>query len=188
MPWKNKTTMDQKIEFICEWLSEKYSITELCEYFEISRPTAYRLIQRYEQNGIKGLMDQSKAPIHHPNCTKKEVVEKILDLKEDHKRWGAKKLQKLLYNDFREDEIPTVLTVHNILKRNGLVCPQKRIRRVKPLYPIFDPQECNEVWSADYKGKFKMRNMQYCHPLTIADSRSRFLLQPGHICTRISHQ
>jgi len=175
MPWKNKTTMDQKIEFICEWLSEKYSITELYEYFEISRPTAYRLIQRYEQNGIKGLMDQSKAPIHHPNCTKKEVVEKILDLKEDHKRWGAKKLQKLLYNDFREDEIPTVLTVHNILKRNGLVCPQKRIRRVKPLYPIFDPQECNEVWSADYKGKFKMRNMQYCHPLTIADSRSRFL-------------
>jgi transposase InsO family protein len=56
-----------------------------------------------------------------------------------------------------------------------LVCPQKRIRRVKPVYPIFDPQECNEVWSADYKGKFKMRNMKYCHPLTIADSRSRFL-------------
>lgn len=175
MPWKNKTTMDQKIEFICEWLSEKYTITELCEYFEISRPTGYRLIQRYEQKGIKGLKDQSKAPIHHPNCTKKEVVEKILDLKEDHKRWGAKKLHKLLYNNFREDEIPGVLTVHNILKRNGLVCPQKRIRRVKALYPIFDPQECNEVWSADYKGKFKMRNMKYCHPLTIADSKSRFL-------------
>ena len=30
MPWKETTTMEQKVEFICEWLSEKYTITELC--------------------------------------------------------------------------------------------------------------------------------------------------------------
>lgn len=63
----------------------------------------------------------------------------------------------------------------------GLVCPQKRMRRVKPLHPIFDPQSCNEVWSADYKGKFLMGNKIYCHPLTIADSKSRFLFTAkGH--------
>jgi transposase InsO family protein len=46
---------------------------------------------------------------------------------------------------------------------------------------VFDPQECNEVWSADYKGKFLMGNKIYCHPLTIADSRSRFLFTAkGH--------
>jgi transposase InsO family protein len=175
MPWKETTTMEQKVEFICEWLSEKYSISELCRFFEISRPTAYRLIQRYEQYGIKGLMEQSKAPINHPNRTHPKVENGILLLKEKHKRWGAKKLRRLLFNDFTEVDIPSVVTVHNILSRHGLVCPQKRIRRVKPLYPIFDPQECNEVWSADYKGKFKMGNMKYCHPLTIADSKSRFL-------------
>jgi len=81
----------------------------------------------------------------------------------------------LLFNDFTENEIPSVVTVHNILSKHGLVCPQRRLRRVKPLYPIFDPQDCNEVWSADYKGKFKMGNKIYCHPLTIADSRSRYL-------------
>lgn len=175
MPWKETTTMEQKVEFICEWLSEKYSISELSRFFEISRPTAYRLIQQYEKHGIKGLLEQSRAPINHPNRTGQDIEKKILLLKEEHKRWGAKKLHRLLFNDFAEIEIPSVITVHNILLRHGLVCPQKRMRRVKPLYPIFDPQECNEVWSADYKGKFKMGNMKYCHPLTIADSKSRFL-------------
>ncbi len=175
MPWKETTTMEQKVEFICEWLCEKYTITELCKVFEISRPTGYRLIQRYEKLGIEGLLDQPKSPINHPNKTKKQVQEKILYLKKKHSKWGAKKLHRLLFNHFPPDDIPSVVTVHNILLKNGLVCPQKRLRRVKPIYPIFDPQDCNEVWSADYKGKFLMGNKIYCHPLTIADSRSRFL-------------
>ena len=83
MPWKNSTTMDQKIEFICEWLTSKYTITELCNSFEISRPTAYRLISRYEKYGIEGLREHSKAPINHPNRTNKNVEDKILHLKEN---------------------------------------------------------------------------------------------------------
>jgi transposase InsO family protein len=111
----------------------------------------------------------------HPNATNERVVNSILQLKEKHKLWGAKKIWKLLYNDYLNEIIPTVLTVHNILKKHALVCPQKRLQRVKPIHPIFDPQECNEVWSADYKGKFLMGNKIYCHPLTIADSKSRFV-------------
>lgn len=69
-----------------------------------------------------------------------------------------------------------------ILKKHGLVCPQKRLRRVEPIHPIFDPKECNEVlWSADFKGKFLMGNKICCHPLTIADSKSRFVFTAkGH--------
>lgn len=181
MPWKETTAMEQKVEFICEWLSGKYSITELCKAFGISRPTAYRIISLYEKHGIEGLLKQSKAPINHPNRTKGEVETKILNLKEQYSKWGAKKIRILLFNYFTEEDIPSVITVHNILLRNGLVCPQKRLRRVKPIYPIFDPIHCNEVWSADYKGKFKMGNRKYCHALTIADSKSRFLFSAkGH--------
>ena len=86
-----------------------------------------------------------------------------------------------MFNDFTEEDVPSVVTIHNILKKNGFVCSQKRLRRVKPVYPIFDPKECNEVWSADYKGKFLMGNKIYCHPLTVADSKSRFLFTAkGH--------
>lgn len=181
MPWKTTTTMEQKIEFICEWRTGKYTITELCRSFEISRPTAYKLISRFEKQGFEGLKKQSRAPSNHPNATKENIVESILKLKKKYKLWGAKKIRELLFKEFTAQEVPSVVTVHNILKRNGLVCPQKRMRRVKPIHPIFDPGSCNEVWSADYKGKFLMGNKIYCHPLTIADSKSRFLFTAkGH--------
>ena len=182
MPWKETTIMEQKIEFICEWKTGKYTITELCKNFKISRPTAYKIIARFEKEGYDGLRELSKKPkTKHPNSTDEKVVESILQLKEKHKLWGAKKIWKLLYNDYSDELIPTALTVHNILKKHGLVSPQKHLRRVKPVFPIFDPKECNEVWSADYKGKFLMGNKKYCHPLTIADSKSRFVFTAkGH--------
>lgn len=181
MPWKETTTMEQKIEFICEWRTGKYTITELCKSFEISRPTAYKLISRFEEQGFEALREQSRAPAKHPNATSESIIDGILNLKTKHKHWGAKKIRELLFRDFTEHGVPSVVTVHNILKKNGLVCPQKRMRRVRPVYPIFDPKQCNEVWSADYKGKFLMGNKIYCHPLTIADSKSRFLFTAkGH--------
>lgn len=181
MPWKVTTTMEQKIEFICEWRTGKHTITELCRSFEISRPTAYKLISRFEEHGFEGLRELSRSAKKHPNATDDKIVDSILKLKEKHKLWGAKKIRILLFNEYTDQEIPSVVTVHHILKKNGLVCPQKRMRRVKPLHPIFDPQSCNEVWSADYKGKFLMGNKIYCHPLTIADSKSRFLFTAkGH--------
>lgn len=181
MPWKVKTKMEQKVEFICEWLTGKYTITELCKAFEISRPTAYKMIHRYENFGIQGLREKNSTPKNHPNKTNEDVEKSILKLKEKYSRWGAKKIRKLLFNVCIEKDIPSVVTVHNILYRNGLVKPQKRLKRVKPVYPIFDPKVCNEVWSADYKGKFLMGNKIYCHPLTIADSKSRFLFTAkGH--------
>lgn len=181
MPWKVTTTMEQKVEFICEWRTQKYTITELCNAFGISRPTAYKMINRFENSGIEGLKEIGKSPINHPNKTKDKVEKNILKLKEKYPRWGAKKIRILLFNACHENDIPSVVTVHNILYRNGLVKPQKRLKRVKPLFPVFDPKECNEVWSADYKGKFFMRNKIYCHPLTIADSKSRFLFAAkGH--------
>ena len=181
MTWKVKTKMEQKVEFIHEWLTGKYTITELCRSFGISRPTAYKLIARYESKGISGLIELKKAPINHPNRTNQKVEQSILELKDKHKLWGAKKIRILLFKHHPEELIPSVVTVHNILSKNGLVTPQKRTRRVKPVYPIFDPKHCNEVWSADYKGKFLMGNKIYCHPLTIADSKSRFLFTAkGH--------
>ncbi len=181
MPWKEQTTMEQKVAFICEWRTGKYSLTELCKSFGISRPTAYKLIHRFEQKGMEGLLEEPKNSHHHPNQTKPEIEEAILDLKEKYSLWGAKKIRRLLLNDFTELKVPSVVTVHNILSKNGLVKKQKRFKKVKPVFPIFDPKECNEVWSADYKGKFLMGNKIYCHPLTIADSKSRFLFAAkGH--------
>ena len=100
MPWKVTTTMEQKIEFICEWRTGKYTITELCKSFEISQPTAYKLISRFENQGFEGLKEHSRAPVKHPNATKENIVESILKLKRKYKLWGAKKIRELLFKEF----------------------------------------------------------------------------------------
>jgi hypothetical protein len=76
---------------------------------------------------------------------------------------GSQKIRIILFKSPSDQEVPSVITVHNILKKNSLVKPQKRHKRVKPVFPIFDPGNCNKVWSVDYKGKFLMGNKKYCH-------------------------
>jgi hypothetical protein len=70
----------------------------LCKTFNISRPTAYKFIARFENDGIEGLKQQSKDPQKKPNSTKDEAVKNSLQLKEKHKLWGAKKIKRLLFN------------------------------------------------------------------------------------------
>jgi transposase-like protein len=69
----------------------KYTITELCQAFGISRPTAYRLIRNFEKHGIEGLLEKSKAPRTHPNKTKKEIEDKVVELKGRIREVGSKK-------------------------------------------------------------------------------------------------
>jgi len=91
-------------------------------------------------------------------------------------QWGARKLLVLLQRSMPEVELPCESTVNNILKKHGKVTPRKKNRRrIINKYPVFDPQAPNLVWSADFKGKFRMGNWEYCNPLTIADSYSRYL-------------
>ena len=115
MPWKQTTPMEQKIEFICECRSGKYTITDLCENFGISRPTAYKLISRFENMGFDGLRESSRAPRNHPNQTSKKITASILNLKKKYPCWGAKKIRVLLFNELPNEDIPSVVTVHNIL-------------------------------------------------------------------------
>lgn len=175
MAWRETTKMEQKIEFINEWRSGQFTIAELSRHFEISRPTAYKWITRYQEMGLQGLRELGRSPRNHPNKTLPEIEKRIVFYRKKYPRWGGEKIWKFLHNDFEAEHIPSISTVDRILKRNGLVVPRKRIRRVKPVHPIFDPQQCNEVWSADFKGKFKMGNKKYCYPLTIADSYSRYV-------------
>ena len=64
MPWKETTIMEQKIEFINEWRSSRFTITELCRHFDISRPTAYKWISRFKDKGLPGLAELGIEPVY----------------------------------------------------------------------------------------------------------------------------
>jgi putative transposase len=62
MPWSQTTPMDQKTQFIADYLRKRLSITELCELYGISRKTGYKLIDRYLRLGPQGLEELSRRP------------------------------------------------------------------------------------------------------------------------------
>ena len=47
MPWNETTPMDQKTQFIADYLRQSLSMSELCELYGISRKTGYKFVERY---------------------------------------------------------------------------------------------------------------------------------------------
>lgn len=175
MPWKEMSIMEQKEEFIILWKTGRYTVTDLAEMFFISRPTAYKYIERYKSYGLPGLLELSRAPRSVPNKTPDHIEQAIGELREQFPRWGAAKLLVLLEARYPYFTLPKESTVNLILKRNGYIKDRKKRRKIEPQHPIFDPVQPNEIWSADFKGKFRLGNKVYCYPLTIADSYSRYV-------------
>ena len=177
MPWKETGPMNERMQFIGQWLSEDYTISELARGYGVSRKTAYKWIERYRSEGPEGLREKSRAAKYHPNQTPSELVADIVKEKKAHRRWGPKKIAARLRKNYPEKEWPAVSTVGNWLKKNGLVEPRKRRRQVPPYQEaLISCDAANQLWSADYKGEFRMGDSKYCYPLTISDNYSRYLL------------
>jgi len=177
MPWKVDSMENLKQKFILLLETGKFTMVELCEQFGISRPTGYKILSRYEEEGWDALEERSRRHHRHPLTTTPEIEDALLAERDRHPRWGARKLLVLVKRAKPDARLPCESTVNNILKRNGKVTPRKKNRRqVVGKYTPLDPQEPNEVWSADFKGKFRMGNWEYCNPVTVADSCSRYLV------------
>ena len=47
MPWSQTSLMDQKTQFIADYLRDRLSVTELCARYGVSRKTGYKWVDRY---------------------------------------------------------------------------------------------------------------------------------------------
>ena len=169
--------MDQKIQFIADWQLQNFSLTDLCQKYGISRPTGYKLLERYKQLGIEGLKEQSRAPKNCPHRTPKEILNLIIQEKLKNRKRGPRKIRAQLKRQHPGLDLPAISTISYWLKKEGLV--EKRKKRLHvPAYtqPFNKCQTPNDVWSIDYKGQFYMKNSHVCYPLTVSDNYSRFLL------------
>jgi len=177
MPWREASAMDQRLEFISDYLRHLWSMSDLCTRYGISRPTGYKWVGRYKAEGPAGLVDRSRRPHHSPNATDPEAVEALLAERRRHPRWGGKKLLPLLHARNPDLALPAVSTAELILKRHGLVESRRRRPRRRVAVPARTESTApNEVWTADFKGEFRTRDGRYCYPLTIVDDYSRYLL------------
>lgn len=62
MPWSETSPMDQRTQFIADYLREVFTITDLCALYSVSRKTGYKWIDRYLHQGSAGLTERSRRP------------------------------------------------------------------------------------------------------------------------------
>jgi transposase InsO family protein len=99
------------------------------------------------------------------------VEDLICNLRTEHPAWGGRKLHYLLRSDgFPHPPAPS--TISDILRRNGLLAPDRRPQRDWQRFEELSP---NALWQMDFKGHFAT-SAGRCHPLTILDDHSRFNL------------
>lgn len=178
MPWMETCAVEQRNEFVHNVLTGVACKTELCRRYGISRPTGNKWLQRFEELGVSGLADRSSAPRCHPNRVPAVLVEMILSARRDHSTWGARKLRAWLQRHYERIRWPAASTIGELLRDHDLTHGRKRRHRT-PAYtqPFSGYDHPNAVWCADFKGWFTTGDGRCCHPLTITDGFSRYLLR-----------
>ena len=177
MPWMARSPMQERRDFVEAVRSGKYSVSELCDRFSISRKSGYKWLRRAEEGGWGGLEDRSRRPASCPWQTAVEVEEALVAAKRKHPLWGPRKLLKYLSTRRADLLLPSASTAGRLLDRHGLVQRRPRRRQWRhPSGPLLRPVAPNEVMTADFKGQFRTGDGRYCYPLTIVDGYSRYLL------------
>lgn len=171
MPWKEMDAMSIKEEFIAFARQAGSNVRELCRQYHISSRTAYKWLQRYEQEGASGLMDRSKRPKHSPRQTNGMMEAKVLEVRAAT-GWGGRKIARHL-QDQGYAHIPHPNTITDILRRAGVLEAQECAKH-QPVQR-FERSQPNELWQMDFKGHFATLR-ERCHPLTVLDDHSRFCL------------
>lgn len=147
-------------------LVEGWSISEACREFGVSRPTGRLWLERARKSGIAGMEEVSRRPKHIPRSTDSQVQAKLLALKAERPRWGAKKLLAKLW----PQGAPIALrTADRILERHGLTG-----KGAAPLEEPcrFERESPNELWQMDFKGVGK----RSYEALSVIDDCTRFCL------------
>lgn len=173
MPWQEVDTVTLRKQFVMLAIQEGSNISLLCRHFKISRDKGYKWLRRFAESGLDGLVDQSRRPYRSPNQTPESVEDAILNLRNLHPAWGARKLKARL-ESLGHQNLPAPSTITELLRRNGLIDPAEAAKHKS--WNRFEHEYPNILWQMDFKGHFSIGHGGRCHPLTVLDDHSRFNL------------
>jgi len=181
MTWRLTKVEELREYLVKSYISKLASMSELCEECGVSRKTGYKWYHRYLEGGTTALEDLSRAP----KCANKKYSDKImieaLDLKQQHPKYGPKKIYALLCKKYPLIDWPSPTRLYEVFKEHHLVCSRKLKRRVQRTHPLGEVNTSNDVWCADFKGWFLTGDNQKIEPLTMTDGYSRYVICCQHL-------
>ena len=100
--------------------AEQVGISQTAREFKTTRRTVRKWIRRYREEGLRGLVDRSRAPKHIPHKTPEAIEREVIRLRKSHPTWGPERL-KMHYN------LPiSTKAIGRIIRQAGLVRRRKR--------------------------------------------------------------
>ncbi|MDR6295562.1 transposase (plasmid) [Pantoea sp. SGAir0184] len=181
MPWTETVTM-QRLEFILACQAGGESMTQLCHRHGISRKTGYKWLSRFNPGELSSLENLSRARHLQPDKIAPDIAARLVQFRQQHPDWGPKKIRHWFLSNGADFIVPAASTIGDLLKAAGMVQPRTpRKRTPGNLRSLTTPVRNNHVWSADFKGRFRLKDGSWCRPFTLTDNHSRYLLscEPG---------
>ena len=151
---------------------------EAAQHFGVTTRWIRTLQKRYNEGGLEALTPKSKRPHTNPRATAPEVVDRILQLRNELTNRGTDAgAHTIRWHLEQEDTtpLPAAATIHRILKNNGHVTPQPQ-KRPRSSWIRFQADQPNETWQMDYSD-WTIAGHQRVVILTILDDHSRYVLR-----------
>src|SRR6202163_328440 len=178
MVWMETCAVDERMRFVMSVVGREDAFAVVCRRFGVSRKTGYKWLERYREAGVEGLLDRSRARLHHAQAITEEIAERCLAVRRAHPSWGPAKVRAWLERKAAQIEWPAASTIGALFDREGLTVKRKLRRRSPPSSaPFAECTAANDVWCIDFKGWFMTGDGNYCEPLTLTDAHSRYLLR-----------
>src|SRR3989475_11399167 len=152
MPWRRTEPMEQRIEFALRAV-RTLNFRALCQEYGVSAKTGYKWKERFLQEGLGGMVEESRRPKSSPQQLAEAEVCEIVRMKLAHTSWGPRKIRELYLR--RHGEVASESTFKRVLERVGLTQKRRRRRRAMEagrLCSIRRGGAPNEVWTVDFKG------------------------------------
>jgi putative transposase len=178
MGWMETCAVDERMRFVMAVEKREESVAATCRRFGVSRKTGYKWLERYNEAGVGGLIDRSRAPLSHPHAISEAIAERCLAVRRAHPTWGPVKVRGWLARRFPHTEWPALSTIGALFDREGLTVKRRLRHRSPPMsVPFAHCGAANDVWCMDFKGWFLTGDGTHCEPLTLSDAHSRYLLR-----------
>ena len=101
-------------------LSGQKDASLTCRHFGIERSYFYRWYNRFKKYGLAGLEDKSRKPNNvRKETVNLEIVEEIKRIRHKDPTYSAKKIRPILLRYYEEEEVPSVSTISNVIKRHN---------------------------------------------------------------------
>src|SRR3990170_4861467 len=128
MGWMETCAVDERMRFVMAVEERDEAFAAVCRRFGVSRKSGYRWLERYREDGVAGLLERSRAPLHHPQAMTEEIAEHCLAVRRAHPTWGPVKVRAWLERRAPEAGWPATSTIGALFDREGLTV-KRRLRR-----------------------------------------------------------